>query len=254
MRISANFTNATEILSVGYPQWGDAQVGEGLVAATPEAQTTLVTATDMPSWRRVVMAVSAFFGSHGTQTSTLNCTIGMNETPQARVSLSIPHVMFNNDDDDNDDGTNDCDQVMFDIPENDIAKGYVTFASDEYTNGTIRVEISLFHGDVYTNNEASAIAPNAFEVAVDGEKSISIPLYFNPWSCSLYQYPSVTALAALYRVERRCRRLPAQEHAVPNMEMMATTSLGLHSLKNRIWFVYIYRNKKHAFSQEWRVA
>ena len=28
--VSANFTNATEILAVGYPQWVDAQVGEGL--------------------------------------------------------------------------------------------------------------------------------------------------------------------------------------------------------------------------------
>ena len=28
--VTANFTNATEILSVGYPQWVDAQVGEGL--------------------------------------------------------------------------------------------------------------------------------------------------------------------------------------------------------------------------------
>ena len=28
--VMANFTNATEILSVGYPQWVDAQVGEGL--------------------------------------------------------------------------------------------------------------------------------------------------------------------------------------------------------------------------------
>ena len=29
--VSANFTNATEILAVGYPQWVDAQVGEGLM-------------------------------------------------------------------------------------------------------------------------------------------------------------------------------------------------------------------------------
>ena len=28
--VAANFTNATEILSVGYPQWVDAQMGEGL--------------------------------------------------------------------------------------------------------------------------------------------------------------------------------------------------------------------------------
>ena len=28
--VAANFTNATEILAVGYPQWVDAQVGEGL--------------------------------------------------------------------------------------------------------------------------------------------------------------------------------------------------------------------------------
>ena len=28
--VTANFTNSTEILAVGYPQWVDAQVGEGL--------------------------------------------------------------------------------------------------------------------------------------------------------------------------------------------------------------------------------
>ena len=60
-------------------------VSEELVAATPRDQSTVVTAVDIPSWRRVTMAVSAFFGSHGTQTSTLNCNVGMNETPQARV-------------------------------------------------------------------------------------------------------------------------------------------------------------------------
>ena len=58
--VTANFTNATEILAVGYPQWVDAQVGEGLVAATPYAQSTLVTAVDIPSWRRVSMSVTAW--------------------------------------------------------------------------------------------------------------------------------------------------------------------------------------------------
>ena len=50
--VTANFTNATEILSVGYPQWVDAQVGEGLTnglyklsvtVADDPPETTLLT-------------------------------------------------------------------------------------------------------------------------------------------------------------------------------------------------------------------
>jgi hypothetical protein len=43
--VAANFTNATEILAVGYPQWVDAQVGEGLTNGLFKLS---VTVTDDP--------------------------------------------------------------------------------------------------------------------------------------------------------------------------------------------------------------
>ena len=54
--VAANFTNATEILSVGYPQWVDAQVGTGLTnglykltvnVADDPPETTLVSVGDL---------------------------------------------------------------------------------------------------------------------------------------------------------------------------------------------------------------
>ena len=167
---------------------------EGLVASTPQSQTTLVTATDIPSWRRVWMSVSACFGPHASLSSTLNSTVGTNSTPQAGVTLYVPRSMFENDDDDNNDGTNDCEHVCFSLPENDIARGSIVFSSDDFTNGTIRVNVSNFPGDVYTNEEAAAIAPDEFDVSVYREENLSIDLYFNPWSWTSYQYPSVTAV------------------------------------------------------------
>ena len=54
--VTANFTNATEILAVGYPQWVDAQVGEGLMnglyklsvtVADDPPETTFLTVGDI---------------------------------------------------------------------------------------------------------------------------------------------------------------------------------------------------------------
>ena len=54
--VTANFTNATEILAVGYPQWVDAQVGEGLTnglyklsvtVADDPPETTLLSVGDL---------------------------------------------------------------------------------------------------------------------------------------------------------------------------------------------------------------
>ena len=54
--MTANFTNATEILAVGYPQWVDAQVGTGLTnglykltvaVADDPPETTLISVGDL---------------------------------------------------------------------------------------------------------------------------------------------------------------------------------------------------------------
>ena len=173
-------------------------VGEGLVADTPNAQSTLVTAVDIPSWRRVSMSVTAFFGSIGSLTSSLGFTVGTNAVPQAGVSVSVPRAMFQNDDDDNCDGIVDCEVVNFgDVltnAEDDVVKGGVVFRSDVITNGTVRIELSGFPGDVYTNDCEAALVSESFDIAIEGEVSRTVDLYFNPLSWAPYQSPRVTAV------------------------------------------------------------
>ncbi|MBQ2625600.1 MAG: hypothetical protein IJG18_10955, partial [Kiritimatiellae bacterium] len=173
-------------------------VGEGLVAETPNEQTTVVTAVDIPSWRRVWMSVTAMFGSAGSLTSSLDFSTGTNSVPQSGISMSVPRMMFQNDDDDNKDGVVDFEVVDFgsdaDSAENDVEKGSVVFSSDVSTNGIIRIGLSDFPGDVYTNDCESALVPASFDVAIQDETSRTVDLYFNPLSWAPYQVPAVTAV------------------------------------------------------------
>ena len=173
-------------------------VCEGLVAETPDEQTTVVTVADIPSWRRAWMSVTAMFGSAGSLTSSLDFSVGTNPVPMSGISLSVPHIMFQNDDDDNDDGIVDYAMVNFgnDIvnAEDDVERGGVVFSSDVFTNGVIRIGLSDFPGDVYTNDCESSLVPASFDVAVHDEMSRTVDLYFNPLSWAPYQEPTVTAV------------------------------------------------------------
>ena len=173
-------------------------VGEGLVAETPNEQTTVVTAVDIPSWRRVWMSVTAMFGSAGSLTSSLDFSTGTNSVPQSGISVSVPRMMFQNDDDDNNDGVVDFGVVDFgsdpNSAENDVEKGSVVFSSDVSTNGIIRIGLSDFPGDVYTNDCESALVPASFDVAIQDETSRTVDLYFNPLSWAPCQVPTVTAV------------------------------------------------------------
>ena len=193
---SSDATFTAVVLDCAHPEdatfeW---KVCDGLVAATPYAQSTVVTAEEFPSWRRVWMAVEARFGPFDWLTSSLDFTIGTNAVPQAGVALTVPRVMFANDDDDDDDGTNDYEVVRFDYPENDVVKGVVKFNSDDLTNGTIRVAIEGFAGDVYTNQNVSAFPPETFYDSIEYDSYRTIDLYFNPYFQSAYQKGSVTAV------------------------------------------------------------
>jgi hypothetical protein len=173
-------------------------VGEGLVAETPNEQTTVVTAVDIPSWRRVWMSVTAMFGSAGSLTSSLDFSTGTNSVPQSGISVSVPRMMFQNDDDDNNDGVVDFGVVDFgsdpNSAENDVEKGSVVFSSDVSTNGIVRIGLSDFPGDVYTNDCESALVPASFDVAIQDETSRTVDLYFNPLSWAPYQVPTLTAV------------------------------------------------------------
>ena len=173
-------------------------VCEGLVAESPHEQTTVVTAVDIPSWRRVWMSVTAMFGSAGSLTSSLDFSVGTNSVPMSGISVSVPGMMFQNDDDDNNDGIVDYEVVDFgsdpDSAENDVERGSVVFSSDVFTNGTIRIELSDFPGEVYTNDCESALVPGSFDIPVQDETSRTVDLYFNPLSWAPYQAPTVTAV------------------------------------------------------------
>ena len=125
-------------------------------------------------------------------------TVGTNAVPQAGVSVSVPRAMFQNDDDDNCDGIVDYEVVNFGNVqtnvEDDIVKGGVVFHSDVPTNGTVRIELSGFPGDVYTNDCEAALVSESFDIAVEGEVSRTVDLYFNPLSWAPYQSPRVTAV------------------------------------------------------------
>ena len=73
-------------------------------------------------------------------------------------------------------------------------KGGVVFRSDVITNGTVRIELSGFPGDVYTNDCEAALVSESFDVAIEGEVSRTVDLYFNPLSWAPYQSPRVTAV------------------------------------------------------------
>ena len=68
--VAANFTNATEILAVGYPQWVDAQVGEGLTNGLYKFTATI--------------------GDHELNSYLDGFTCDTNSTPQVHLSLDAP--------------------------------------------------------------------------------------------------------------------------------------------------------------------
>ena len=126
-------------------------VGEGLVAATPYAQSTLVTATDIPSWRRVWMSVTAHFGLSGWRTSSLDFIVGTNALPQTGVTLAIPDTLFPNDDVDTYENPGplemDCGTQKF--LDDDLAKCSVTVEGDESLTGTLRLYRPEPHNGAY---------------------------------------------------------------------------------------------------------
>ena len=190
LEFTANLADCRAVSVASY-SWS---ASEGLTVHSPNAQTTQITVDSMPSWAQSGVSVTATLGNHELYSHLDGFTYGTNSTPQAGISLTIPRVMFQNNDDDNGDGTNDYEHVEFGILEDDVVKGSVAFSSDVFTNGTIRIDVSQAVDHVYTNESASAEVYGTFDVAVEGETSRTIDLYFNPMTWSHYQNASVTAV------------------------------------------------------------
>ena len=140
---SSEATFTAVVLDCAHPEdatfeW---KVCDGLVAATPYAQSTVVTAEEFPSWRRVWMSVEARFGPFDWLTSSLDFTIGTNAVPQTRLSLGIPDTLFPNDDVDTyrNPAPFDVDCGTQKHQDDDLAKCSVSVEGDESLSGTLRL-------------------------------------------------------------------------------------------------------------------
>jgi len=77
-------------------QWA---VSDGLTVASPNAQTTEVTADVGTDWELAEMSVTAAFGSGRSLTSYLRVSYGTNDSPQVSCSLTVQGVHFINEGD-----------------------------------------------------------------------------------------------------------------------------------------------------------
>ena len=69
---------------------------EGLSIASPNSQTTEVTADETVSWDTAYMSVSATFGGDRSLTSYIYLDYGTNDTPQIHLSLDVPDAVLLN--------------------------------------------------------------------------------------------------------------------------------------------------------------
>ena len=72
--------------------------GDALMIASPNSQTTAVTA-DLADWRLANLSVTATFGHGQSLTSCLSLSYGTNDSPQVSCSLSVQSVHFINEGD-----------------------------------------------------------------------------------------------------------------------------------------------------------
>ena len=77
-------------------QW---TASDGLTVASPNAQTTEVTADDDMDWELAEMSVTASFGAQRSLTSYLRLSYGTNDTPQVSCALTVQGVHFVNEGD-----------------------------------------------------------------------------------------------------------------------------------------------------------
>ena len=168
---------------------------DGLTAVSPYAQATEVESDSASAWDAAYVSVTAWLGSLPGVTSWLHVNVSTNPAPYAGVSLAMPSAMFANNDDDNGDGTVDYEgSVHFDqSDDDDVVCGSLSFISDVPTNGTIQLTVTGLTGDVYTNNNCNALIHGTVDIPAEGVTSLTVPLYFNPYSRSSYNVPLVTA-------------------------------------------------------------
>jgi len=102
-------------------QWA---ASDGLAVASPNAQTTVVTVQQMPSWAEAYLSVTATLGSKTLYSYADRLTYGTNTTPQVHLSLDMPTAVLLN--------SNAVSAAK-------IAAAGWTFSSDAPTSGVVLV-------------------------------------------------------------------------------------------------------------------
>ena len=158
--------------------------------SAPSARSTQMTAHyPAAGAQQVSLSLEADVGDCTLHSYYVNDTESQGVGLGVSLAISLPEVVFVNDDDDNDDGTPDCVATFPD--DDDIVSGSIIFSSPVPTNGTIVVEgIYGYDGGfaelplVYANANCTDAITSGRTFAVSGVSSLSLPIYLNPATVS----------------------------------------------------------------------
>ena len=158
--------------------------------STPSARSTQMTAHyPAAGAQQVSLSLEADVGDCTLHSYYVNDPESQGVGLGVSLAISLPEVVFVNDDDDNDDGTPDCVATFPD--DDDIVSGSILFSSPMPTNGTIVVEgIYGYDGGfaelplVYANSNCTDAITSGRTFAVSGVSSLSLPIYLNPATVS----------------------------------------------------------------------
>ena len=158
--------------------------------STPSARSTQMTAHyPAAGAQQVSLSLEADVGDCTLHSYYVNDPESQGVGLGVSLAISLPEVVFVNDDDDNDDGTPDCVATFPD--DDDIVSGSILFSSPMPTNGTIVVDgIYGYDGGfaelplVYANANCTDAITSGRTFAVSGVSSLSLPIYLNPATVS----------------------------------------------------------------------
>ena len=129
------------------------------------------------------------FPSLSLEVTMPGCTLVSRFVPDARpsaddaiLSVSLPDVLFANDDDDNGDGEPDSWAAATPL-DDDVARGRIVLRSPVPTNGTVVVEGVRGRGgrpDLFADAACTVGIAEGAEYPVEGTRGIEIPLYLSP--------------------------------------------------------------------------
>ena len=116
-------------------QWSGSN--DNVTFSNPNGQTTELNCDSLPSWDSLSLSVEANLGGYSLR-SYLYPRYD-DSRPHVSFGVSIPKVMFANNDDDDNDGVADYVSVPLGDGDDDIGVGRITLRSDIATNATVQI-------------------------------------------------------------------------------------------------------------------